>query len=127
MEYKIFYYMRNNSGTPFFIRLFFAIILILFSLIPIILPVFPGSLVVWVFILVLWVVRIIPSKKIRYVIKIRKSIFYLFSNLHKKRTIYHKIYDIKKQVKKIIIDKKIKKEEKIIKKNKKKLIFYKKK
>ena len=125
MEYKIFHYMRNNSGTPFFIRLFFAVILILISIIPIFLPIFPGSLFPWIFILVLWLVRIVPSRKIKHVVKIRKSIIYLFTNFHKKHVIHHKIYDIKKQVNKIINDKKIRREEKIIEKHKQKLHYYK--
>jgi len=125
MEYKMFYYMRNNSNTPFLFRLFFAIILILISTIPIFLPIFPGSLFLWIFILVLWLIWIVPSSKVKNVIKIRKSVIYLFSNLHKKHTIWHKIYDIKKQVKNILVVKKIKREEKIIKKHKQKLLKYK--
>lgn len=124
MEYKIFYYMRNNSTTPFIVRLFFSVILMLISTIPIFLPIFPGSLFVWIFILVLWLIWIVPSKKVKHVIKIRKSIIYLFTNLHKKRVILHKIYDIKKQVKSIIRNKKITREEKIIEKHQKKLMNY---
>jgi len=101
MEYKIFYYMRHKSNTPLWFRLFFAVILFIISLFPIILPLFPGSLFVWIFLLVVWLVRIIPTDKLKYVIKIRKSIVHLFKNLGNKKMLMHKVYDIKTHVKKI--------------------------
>lgn len=125
MEYKIFYYIRNNTIIPFVLRYFLSVILILFSIIPILLPIFPGSFVFWIFILVTGFILIIPSNKLRYLIKLRKSLIYLFANLHKKHIIKHKIYDIKSQVKKILNDKRIRREEQIIKKHQKKLEIYK--
>lgn len=102
MEYKILRSLRFTQKLPFIIRLFFGIFFILISSIPIILPLFPWSLLVWIFILVVGTLLIVSPNKIRHVIKMRKSIVYLFMNLHSKKIIKHKIYDIKTHVRDII-------------------------
>jgi hypothetical protein len=104
MEYKIFKYLRNNKiiSIPIILRLFFGVFLILLSVIPIVLPIFPGSLFLWLIILVVWLLSIVPGRKIRLVIKIRKWITYLFQNIHNKQIIKHKIYDIKNHILEII-------------------------
>jgi predicted ABC-type exoprotein transport system permease subunit len=106
MEYKIFKFIRYNTRIPFFIRLFFWVILILISIIPIILPIFPGSFFLWIFIFLVWFLLIVPWHKIRYVIKIRKWIMYLAQNFHRKIIIEHKIRDIRNHVRDILKTKK---------------------
>lgn len=105
MEYKIFKYMRHNFKIPFFIRLTLAIFLVLFSIIPILLPLFPWSLFIWIAIFVFWLMLVIPWKKIRTVIKIRKWILYFFKNFHKKDVVEYKIRDFKLHIKDILNDK----------------------
>lgn len=105
MEYKILEYVRNNLQLPFFIRLIISFILISLSLFPIVLPLFPGSLFLGIFMLIAWIILLIKPKKVRHVIKLRKSLFHLFKNLHRKRIIKHKVNDIKKHVFKILDDK----------------------
>lgn len=103
MEYKIFKYLRNNQIViPMIIRLFFSILLIILSIIPIILPIFPGSIFPWLLMLVVWLLLIIPGRKIKYVIKLRKWITYLFQNLHRRQIIKHKIHDIKTHILEIL-------------------------
>lgn len=102
MEYKILRSLRFTQKLPFIIRLFFGVFFILISSIPIILPLFPWSLLIWIFILVVGTLLVVSPNKIRHVIKMRKSIVYLFMNLHSKKIIKHKIYDIKTHVKDII-------------------------
>lgn len=102
MEYQIFRYIRHHIKIPFFIRFILSSFLIFLSSIPIILPLFPGSLFVWMFIFVVWFLFIIPWSKIKYVIKLRKSIFYMMSNFHRKRIIEHKMKDIKEHVRDIL-------------------------
>lgn len=102
MEYKILKSLRFALKLPFIIRLFFGILFIVISTIPIILPLFPGSLLVGIFILVVWVILVVSPSKIKHVIKMRKSIIYLFMNLHNKHIIRHKMNDIRKHVKDIL-------------------------
>lgn len=102
MEYRIFKTFRHSIKIPFIIRLFFGVLFILISGVPIILPLFPWSLFFWVFLLIFWIILIVSPKKIKHVIKMRKSIIYLFKNIHKKNTIKHKIYDIKIHVMQIL-------------------------
>lgn len=111
MEYKILKSLRFALRLPFIIRLFFGIFFILLSIIPIILPLFPWSLLVWVFILIVWIILVVSPSKIKHVIKMRKSIVYLFMNLHNKHIIRHKINDIRIHIRDILKD-----EEKVLKK-----------
>lgn len=75
----------------------------------IILPIFPFSLFVWVFILIVAILLLVPWTKIRYVIKIRKSIVYLFSNILERKIIRQKFYDIISHTKSILKKEKPKK------------------
>ncbi len=102
MEYKIFRYVRHHVKIPFFIRFIFACFFILISIIPILLPLFPWSLFLWLLILIIWLLLIVPWDKIKHVIKIRKSVFYLSKNFHRKDTIWYKIRDIKMHIKDIL-------------------------
>jgi len=102
MEYKILKSLRFTQKLPFIIRLFFGVLFILISSIPIILPLFPWSLFIWIFILIVGTLLVVSPNKIRHVIKMRKSIVYLFMNLHSRKIIKHKIYDIKTHVREII-------------------------
>ncbi|MDD3794044.1 MAG: hypothetical protein PHI37_04480 [Candidatus Gracilibacteria bacterium] len=111
MEYRILKSLRFALKLPFIIRLFFGIFFIVISIIPIILPLFPGSLFVGIFILIVGIILVVSPSKIRHVIKMRKSIVYLFMNLHNKHIIRHKINDIRIHIKDILKD-----EEKIFKK-----------
>lgn len=109
MEYKIFRYTRHNIKIPFFIRFILAVFLIFLSIIPIILPIFPWSIFIWLFFLVIWLMLIVPWYKIKHVVKLRKSIFYLTTNFHRKDTISYKIRDIKMHIRDILDEKNIKK------------------
>jgi len=102
MEYKILKSLRFALKLPLFIRLFFGIFFIVISIIPIILPLFPGSLLVGIFFLIVWVILVVSPSKIRHVIKMRKSIVYLFMNIHNKHIIRHKINDIRVHIKDIL-------------------------
>ncbi|MDD2907523.1 MAG: hypothetical protein PHH98_02675 [Candidatus Gracilibacteria bacterium] len=102
MEYKILKSLRFAQKLPFVIRLFFGVFFIVVSLVPIILPLFPGSLLVGIFILVVGVLLVVSPNKIRHVIKMRKSIIYLFMNLNNRRIIKHKINDIRIHVRDIL-------------------------
>lgn len=102
MEYKILRSLRFTQKLPFIIRLFFGVFFILISSIPIILPLFPWSLLIWIFILVVGTLLVVSPNKIRHVIKMRKSIVYLFMNLHNKKIIKHKINDIRIHVRDIL-------------------------
>ncbi len=102
MDYKILKSLRFTQKLPFIIRLFFGVLFILISSIPIILPLFPWSLFIWIFILIVGTLLVVSPNKIRHVIKMRKSIVYLFMNLHSRKIIKHKIYDIKTHVREII-------------------------
>lgn len=111
MEYKILKSLRFALKFPLFIRLFFGIFFIVISVFPIVLPIFPGSLFVGMFMLVVWILLIVSPNKIKHVIKMRKSIIYLFMNLHNKHIIRHKINDIKIHIRDIL-----RKDDEIIKK-----------
>lgn len=111
MEYKILKSLRFALKLPFIIRLFFGILFIVISVFPIVLPIFPWSLFVGIFILIVWVILVVSPSKIKHVIKMRKSIIYLFMNLHNKHIIRHKINDIRIHIKDIL-----KNEEKVLKK-----------
>lgn len=111
MEYKILKSLRFALKLPFIIRLFFGILFIVISIIPILLPLFPWSLLVGIFLLIVWVILVVSPSKIKHVIKMRKSIIYLFMNLHNKHIIRHKINDIRIHIRDIL-----KNEEKVLKK-----------
>ena len=102
MEYQIYKALRHNVRIPFIIRVVLGIFFIGLSIIPIILPIFPWSLVPWVFLFVMWILLLVSWRDVRHVIKIRKGIVYLAKNLHRKKTIRRKIFDIKKHIKKIL-------------------------
>ncbi len=110
MEYKILRSLRFALKFPLFIRLFFGIFFIVISVLPIVLPIFPGSLFVGLFILIVWIILVVSPSKIKHVVKMRKSIVYLFMNLHNKHIIRHKINDIRIHIKDIL-----KNEEKVLK------------
>ncbi|MFK7779708.1 MAG: hypothetical protein QM490_01045 [Candidatus Gracilibacteria bacterium] len=105
MEHKIFEFIRHKVKIPFFIRLIIGVFLIFLSSIPIILPLFPGSLFLGIFIFVVGFLLIVPGKKIKYVIKIRKGIVYLVQNFYRKRIIEHKMKDIKNHIIEILKEK----------------------
>jgi len=111
MEYRILKSLRFALKLPFIIRLFFGIFFIVISTIPIVLPLFPWSLFVWVFILIVWLILVVSPSKIKHIIKMRKSIVYLFMNLHNKHIIRHKINDIRIHIRAIL-----KNEDEILKK-----------
>jgi len=102
MEYKILRSLRFALKLPLIIRLFFGIFFIVISVFPIVLPIFPWSLFVGIFIFVVWVILVVSPSKIKHVIKMRKSIVYLFLNFHKKHIIRHKINDIRTHVRDIL-------------------------
>ncbi len=102
MEYKLFKTLRLRYKIPFLIRLFFGVFFIVFSWIPIILPIFPGSIFLWLFLLSSGFILVISPSKIRHLIKMRKSIIYLFKNFHRKNVLKYKLLDIKIHVLKII-------------------------
>jgi hypothetical protein len=106
MEYKIHKKIRDYFNVHIYIRFFIGLLLALFSLIPIILPIFPGSLFIGVFILIIGVLLVVPGKKVRHVIKLRKGLIYMFKNIHRKRVIKHKMNDISSHIKQILNEEK---------------------
>lgn len=101
MEYKIYFSIRQYFKFPLVIRVILSFLAFISGLFLVILP-FPGSFIPWIFLIIIWVLFLASANKIRHIIKMRKSIIYLFSNIHKNHIIRHKIYDIKKHVKKIL-------------------------
>ena len=85
MEYKIFNFLREKLKFPYFLRVFFAVFLI----------------IIWVFILIIWFILIIKVDKVRYLVKLRRSMIYMFANFFKKEKRVQKIKDIKRDLKKI--------------------------
>ena len=73
-------------------------------MIPIILPVFPGSFIVGMFIMITGITLVIRPHKIKHSIKLRKSITYMFKNIHRRRTVKRKMRDIRKHVKDFLRD-----------------------
>jgi hypothetical protein len=105
MEYTIFMYIRTYLNIPYFLRFILACFLIFISIIPIVLPIFPWSIFLWTFLLVLWLMLIVPWKKIKHVVKMRKWVFYLFRNFHKKDIVKYKVKDIKIHIRDILNEK----------------------
>lgn len=106
MEYNIFRYMRQHFRVPYFIRSILSAFFLPIALICIVLPIFPFSLFVWVFLLIVGIILFVPWSKLRHVIKMRKSIIYLFQNIREKRIIRHKVYDIITHTKSIMRERK---------------------
>ncbi len=106
MEYKIHKKIRDYFNVHIYIRFFIGLLLALFSVIPIILPIFPGSLFIGVFILIIGVLLVVPGKKVRHVIKLRKGLIYMFKNIHRRRVIQHKMSDISGHIKQILNEEK---------------------
>lgn len=104
MEYNIFKIIRSKIKIPYFLRVFFWFLLIFLALFPLVL--FPGLLFLGIFMLIVGILLIVPWKKIRHVVKIRKWIIYLFKNIHKKRIIRQKIKDIRDHIMDIIRERK---------------------
>ena len=112
MEYNIFRYVREHYRLPYFIRFLLSVLLAPVAVIFIILPIFPFSLFAGVFLLIVALILFIPWSKLRHVIKMRKSIVYLFQNIREKRIIKHKVYDIISHTKSILKERKEKKSRK---------------
>lgn len=98
MEYKFYKILRNKIKLPAFLRRFFSVFILFIWVIFVILPVFPWSIFPWVFLLSIWIILVIKVDKLRHLIKLRRSIIYLFSNIFKKETRKQKIKDIKKHL-----------------------------
>lgn len=102
MEYKIHKKIRDYFNVHLYIRFCLGLILAILSLIPIILPLFPGSLFLGVFMLIVWILLVVPAKKVKHVIKLRKWIIYMFKNIHRRRVLKHKMNDISAHIKQIL-------------------------
>lgn len=94
MEYHLFKFLREKIKLPLFIRIFFWILFLIWGLIVVILPIF-FSVPTGIFLMILWLILIIHVKKIKHIIKIKKSIIYLCKNITNKETLKKKIKDIK--------------------------------
>ncbi len=92
--------MREKLKFPYFLRVFFAVFLIIIWIIFIIFVPF-WWVVVWVFILIIWFILIVKVDKVRYLVKLRRSMIYMFANFFKKEKRVQKIKDIKRDLKKI--------------------------
>ena len=92
--------MREKLKFPYFLRVFFAAFLIIIWIIFIIFVPF-WWVVVWVFILIIWFILIVKVDKVRYLVKLRRSMIYMFENFFKKEKRVQKIKDIKRDLKKI--------------------------
>ncbi len=106
MEYRIFHLVRHKIRVPFFIRIIFATILFILSIPQILLPIFPGSLITGVFMFSISLLLCVPWKRVRYIIKFRKWIIYMFKNIRNKIIIKHKMRDFSSHIKKILKDNK---------------------
>ncbi len=102
MEYKIFRFTRHHIKIPYFIRFIFAVLLIFIAIFPIVLPIFPWSIFPGLVLLVIWLMLIVPGHKVKHVVKLRKSLYYLTTNFHRKDTIAYKIRDIKMHIRDIL-------------------------
>lgn len=104
MEYKVYKKISNYLRVHIIIRCFLGSVLAVVALVPLLLP-FPGSFPVWVLMLILALLTVVPGKKIRHVIKIRKWFMYLVKNFHRKTIIRHKMRDFSSHIKEILNDK----------------------
>ena len=78
--------MREKLKFPYFLRVFFAVFLI----------------IIWIiFIIFIWFILIVKVDKVRYLVKLRRSMIYMFANFFKKEKRVQKIKDIKRDLKKI--------------------------
>lgn len=112
MEYRVYKKIRHYLKIHIFVRYFIGAILVLLALIPIIIP-FPWSAIIGILMIVLALLTVVPGKKVRHVIKIRKGFLYLMKNLNSKVIIRHKMRDFSLHIKEILDDKKEKKSHKI--------------
>ncbi|PZM86817.1 hypothetical protein DLH72_00030 [Candidatus Gracilibacteria bacterium] len=101
LEYRAYNLLRRKIKIPLFFRWIFSFIFLFIGISFIILPVFPGSLFVGVFLFVVGFILIVRSDRLRYLIKLRRSIVYMFSNIFKKETRAQKVRDIKKHLREI--------------------------
>ena len=120
MEYKIYRAIRSVY-IPFIIRLFVSIILIIVAVPQIIIPFYPGSWVVWVFLCVIALLFFIPWRRVRHVIKFRKSFIFMLKNIFNKKILKHKFYDLITHMRMIFRERKEKRLEKKMLKIQKKL------
>jgi len=104
LEHKIFNKISKYK-IPLFLRIIIFIILLIIWIILILLPI-PTSAPSWIFIIILWLIFIISAKKIKFIRKIRKWLFYFMKNIVDKKIRNHKIKDIKKHIKQILNNKK---------------------
>jgi uncharacterized membrane protein HdeD (DUF308 family) len=109
MEYKIHNKIRHYFNVHIYIRFTLGVILAIISIVPIILPIFPGSLFLGVFILIVGVLLVVPAKKVKHVVKLRKGIIYMFKNIHRRRILKHKMNDISSHIKQILNEKQLQK------------------
>ena len=104
MEHKI-YNKISKYKIPFFIRVIIFTILFILWIILILLPL-PTSAPTWIIVIIFWMIFIISAKKIKFIRKIRKWLFYFMKNIIDKKIRNHKIKDIKKHIKQILKNKK---------------------
>lgn len=96
LEYKFYKILRDNVKMPF-LRWIFSILIFFVGIIFIFLP-FPWAFIPGIFMFSIWIILIIKVDKLRHLIKLRRSIIYLFSNIFKKKERTQKIRDIKKHL-----------------------------
>ena len=101
MEYKLFKII--NKRTPKnkllrkFISGFFMWIWTFIFLIPL-----PFSVPTWILMFILWlIIKVKSPQNLKYLIKLKKSLIYLFKNIKNKKKIKQKIKDIKRLYKKL--------------------------
>jgi len=100
------FYKIRKIKIPYLIRFFIFVFLLFIAIVHIILPIYPWSFPVGVTLLVVWLLFVINPKKIPYLIKIRKWLFYLMKNLFSRKILLQKIKDFKKHFNKIITNNK---------------------
>jgi len=98
MEYRILKKIQHFS-VPRWLRVLFGLSLILTGVLLSIFPFVPGFLFV-----IAGVVFLIPGRKLRKLVKIRKGIIHLFQNFSWEK-LKHKYLDLKKHIKHIIFHK----------------------
>jgi len=103
MEYKLYILLHKNKNISknLLLRSILSKLLAFIWVLVILFPA-PFSVPVWSFLIIisiiLWVSK---ASKLKYIIKIRKSIIFLAINIFNKKIVKRKIYDIKKLFKKI--------------------------
>ena len=96
MEYKIFNIIRNRIKIPYFIRIIIWVTLVTVWALLWSIPIIP-----WFIPATIWLLLLVPGKSIKIVIKLRKGLSHLVTNLNKWKVVRHKFFDLISHVKQL--------------------------